>query len=186
MTRVLSSHFKQGLTALDEPIAPPRQSYDGSRKNFSMPQQEDEPAPEEPAADAPPPAEEPSPAELAAFSAPVRLLIERAAHAVEAEEEEQLQELALPEEAEGAAQDGAAELASALAEITGEQQGGEIDAVVQMIDTDPEQNAKRHAGEGWYWAVVSRGSESAYHAVLRHRSRVRARARKEREAGDGD
>ncbi|MGB9990713.1 hypothetical protein [Pseudoduganella rhizocola] len=184
MTRVLSSHFKQGLTAVDEPIAPPRQSYDGARKNFSVPQEEDEPAAEEPAADAPPAADEPSPAELAAFSDPVRLLIERAAQAVEAEEEEQLQELALPEETEGAAQDSAPDMASSLAEMAGEQPAAEMDAMVQMIDADVEQNAKRHAGEGWYWAVVSRGGESAYHAALRHRSRARARARRDREADD--
>ena len=183
MTRVLSSHFKQGLTAVDEPIAPPRPSYDGSRKNFSMPPQEEEPAPDDAAADAPPPADEPSPAELAAFSDPLRLLIDRAAQAVETEEEELLQELALPEESEGAVQDGAADLAPAL-EMSGDQYGGEIETMVQMIDTDVEQNAKRHAGEGWYWAVVSRGTESAYHAALRHRSRARARARKDRETDD--
>jgi len=181
MTRVLSSHFKQGLTAVDEPIAPPRPSYDGSRKNFSMPPQEEEPAPEDAAADAPPPANEPSPAELAAFSDPLRLLIDRAAQAVETEEDEQLLELALPEETAGAAQDGAADLAAAP-EVSGDQYGGEIEAMVPMIDTDPEQNAKRHAGEGWYWAVVSRGTESAYHAALRHRSRLRTKARKPKAA----
>lgn len=179
MTRVLSSHFKQGLTAVEEPVAPPRQSHDGNRKNFTMPPQEDEAAPDDPAAEAPPPAEEPSPAELAAFSDPLRLLIERAAQAVEAEEEEQLQELALPEAAEGAAQDGPADLSSALADTGGGQQGADMEAMVQMIDADVEQNAKRHAGEGWYWAVVSRGAESAYHAALRQRSRQRARTRRQ-------
>lgn len=179
MTRVLSTHFKPGLAAAGEPIAPPRQSSDGSRKNFTVPQQEDEPAPDDPAADAPPPADEPSPAELAAFRDPVGLLIERAVQAVEAEEEE-LHEPELPEAAEGATQDGAADLASSPAEITGDQHGADMEAMMQVIDADVEQNTKRHAGEGWYWAVVSRGSESAYHAALRHRSRLRARARRQR------
>jgi hypothetical protein len=179
MTRVLSSYLKQSLGAADELIAPSRPSPDGQQKQFALPPQDDDPAPEDtPEAEAEP--EAPPPEELAAFADPVRLLIDKAAQLIE--EEEELPDPALPEAGENTAQDSAGDALAQAGEMAAEQHGGELETMVQMVDTDPEQNTKRHAGEGWYWAVVARGGESAYQAALRQRSRLRARARKQKPA----
>ncbi|UGQ44784.1 hypothetical protein [Massilia endophytica] len=163
MTRLLFSHPSSGPAASeDAAVPPPRRPIDDDSEAFTLPRDDGD------GGDIGAEAEPAQPRMLAALLDPLLLNLEKAGLP---DEEEAIAEPAPGEFAGESLQEFAME-----GELLAELPGGTAEAL--NIDTDPEQATKKHAGEGWYWAVVPRSGEPAYSAALRHRSRARSRTRK--------